>query len=32
MEDINDAHQRMKNEEVRFRYVIDIAGTMPKEV
>ena len=32
MKDINDAHKRMKNEEVRFRYVIDIAGTMPKEV
>ena len=31
MEDINDAHKRMKNEEVRFRYVIDIANTMPKE-
>jgi uncharacterized zinc-type alcohol dehydrogenase-like protein len=31
MEDINDAHQRMKDEEVHFRYVIDIAGTMPKE-
>ncbi len=31
MEDINDAHQRMKNEEVRYRYVIDIAGTMPSE-
>lgn len=31
MEDINDAHQRMKNEEVRFRYVIDVANTMPKE-
>lgn len=31
MEDINDAHKRMKNEEVRFRYVINIAGTMPKE-
>ena len=32
MEDINDAQKRMKNEEVRFRYVIDIANTMPKEV
>ena len=32
MEEINDAHKRMKNEEVRFRYVIDIANTMPKEV
>jgi alcohol dehydrogenase (NADP+) len=32
MEDINEAHKRMKNEEVRFRYVIDIANTMPKEV
>lgn len=31
MEDINDAHKRMKNGEVRYRYVIDIAGTMPKE-
>ena len=31
MADINDAHKRMKNEEVHFRYVIDIAGTMPKE-
>jgi uncharacterized zinc-type alcohol dehydrogenase-like protein len=32
MEDINDAHKRMKNQEVRYRYVIDVAGTMPKEV
>ena len=32
MKDINDAHKRMKDEEVRFRYVIDIANTMPKEV
>jgi uncharacterized zinc-type alcohol dehydrogenase-like protein len=31
MEDINDAHKRMKNEEVHYRYVIDIAGTMPAE-
>lgn len=31
MADINDAHQRMKNEEVHYRYVIDIANTMPKE-
>jgi alcohol dehydrogenase (NADP+) len=31
MEDINDAHQRMKDGEVRYRYVIDIAGTMPEE-
>lgn len=31
MEDINDAHKKMKNEEVRYRYVIDIAKTMPKE-
>lgn len=31
MEDINNAHKRMKNGEVRYRYVIDIAGTMPKE-
>ncbi len=31
MEDINDAHQRMKKGEVRYRYVIDIAGTMPAE-
>ena len=31
MEDINDAHKRMKNEEVHFRYVIDINGTIPKE-
>lgn len=31
MADINDAHQRMKKEEVHFRYVIDIANTMPKE-
>ena len=28
MEDINEAHKRMKNEEVRFRYVIDIANTL----
>jgi len=32
MTDINDAYKRMKNEEVQFRYVIDIANTMPKEV
>lgn len=32
MEDINDAHKRMKNGEVRYRYVIDIVGTMPTEV
>ena len=31
MEDINDAHKRMKNEEVRFRYVIDIANTLKPE-
>ena len=31
MEDINEAHKRMKNGEARYRYVIDIAGTMPKE-
>ena len=31
MEDINDAHKRMKTGEVRFRYVIDIANTMSKE-
>ncbi len=31
MADINDAHQRMKNEEVHFRYVIDVANTMPKK-
>lgn len=31
MADINDAHKRMKDEEVHFRYVVDINGTMPKE-
>ena len=31
MEDINDAHKRMKKGAVRYRYVIDINGTMPKE-
>lgn len=31
IEDINDAHKRMKNGEVRYRYVIDVVGTMPKE-
>ncbi len=28
--EINDAHKRMKNGEVRYRYVIDIANTMPE--
>lgn len=28
MADINDAHQRMKNGEARYRYVIDIANTL----
>ena len=31
MEDINDAQKRMKNGEVRYRYVIDIANTMPAQ-
>ncbi len=31
MEGINDAFKKMKNGEVRYRYVIDIANTMPKE-
>ncbi|MBS1796604.1 MAG: NAD(P)-dependent alcohol dehydrogenase [Acidobacteria bacterium] len=31
IEDVNDAHQRMKNGEVRYRYVIDVAATMPAE-
>lgn len=31
MEDINDAHKRMKNGEVRYRYVIDIANTLKPE-
>lgn len=31
MEDINDAHKRMKDCEVRYRYVIDIANTMSME-
>jgi uncharacterized zinc-type alcohol dehydrogenase-like protein len=31
MEDINDAHKRMKNGEVRYRYVIDIANTLKSE-
>ena len=26
IQDINDAHERMKNEDVRFRYVIDMAS------
>jgi uncharacterized zinc-type alcohol dehydrogenase-like protein len=26
IEDINDAYQKMKDEEVRFRYVIDLAS------
>lgn len=28
MENINDAHKRVKNGEVRYRYVIDIANTL----
>lgn len=31
MEDINDAHKRVKNGEVRYRYVIDIAKTLSPE-
>ena len=31
MEDINDAHKQMKKGEVRYRYVIDVANTMPAE-
>jgi alcohol dehydrogenase (NADP+) len=31
MEDINDAHKKMKNQKVRFRYVIDIANTLKAE-
>lgn len=32
IEDINDAHKRVKNGEVRYRYVIDVANTLPKAV
>ncbi len=28
MEDINDAHKRMKNGEALYRYVIDLANTL----
>lgn len=31
MEDIEDAPQRIKDGEVRYRYVIEIAETMPVE-
>ena len=31
MEDINEAHQRMKNGKVRYRYVIDVANTLKPE-
>ncbi len=32
MEDINDALKNVKDGKARYRYVIDIANTMPKEV
>ena len=31
MEEINDAHKRMNKGKVRYRYVIDIRGTLTSE-